>query len=179
MTENTHHRVHIGSFHRDLELYQIPGGPRIALFDLQCDVEITDEAARILEYRQRDRGIVVDAYVMPAGKATPLLQAIGRRARLPIAVAGKKKPYAASWIEHSYVSVTSGPQTLYLSGKMAAMLDGRKVAIVDDVVSTGGTLEAMKELLKKAGAEVVIVMVVFTEEIERNDVLSLGHLPLF
>lgn len=173
------HRVQIGSLVRDLEIYQIPKGPRVALFDLQCDVEVTDEAARALIWKQHQAKIEVDAYVMPAGKATPLLQALGRESGLPIAVAGKKKPYATDWIQHDYVSVTSGPQTLYMSVRLAASLKGKKVAIVDDVVSTGGTLEAMKGLLKKAGAEVVAVMVVFTEEIERPDVLSLGHLPLF
>jgi adenine phosphoribosyltransferase len=53
------------------------------------------------------------------------------------------------------------------------------VAVVDDVVSTGGTLRALSELLDDIGAQIIATLAVFTEGEKRSDVIALGHLPLF
>jgi len=53
------------------------------------------------------------------------------------------------------------------------------VVMVDDVVSTGGTLEAVMELLERVGGKLHGVMAVFSEGTPRSDVITLGHLPLF
>ena len=74
---------------------------------------------------------------------------------------------------------TNRVQALYLSEDDALDLFGKRAAFVDDVVSSGGTLEALKALARKAGAEHVATLAVFTEGSRRPDVISLGHLPLF
>ena len=58
-------------------------------------------------------------------------------------------------------------------------IEGKVLDIVDDVVSTGGTLESLVNLITDLGGEVVTTLVVFTEGVRRNDVISLGHLPLY
>ena len=80
----------------------------------------------------------------------------------------------------SVLSITTQtPQQLVIDGADVSKLEGKSVAIVDDVVSTGGTLESLIELITELGGDVVATLVVFTEGVRRNDVISLDHLPLY
>jgi adenine phosphoribosyltransferase len=79
-------------------------------------------------------------------------------------------------------SITTGStQTLHLDEKDRALVQGRRVVLVDDVISTGSTVEAMQRLMARAGAEVVAEAAVFTEggDGPPEGVVTLGHLPLF
>jgi len=80
------------------------------------------------------------------------------------------------------LSITTGePQYLYLDEKDRELMLGKKVVIVDDVISTGSTLQGMRLLVQKAGADVVAEAAIFTEG-ERarwREIISLGHLPVF
>src|SRR5690606_10879819 len=90
------------------------------------------------------------------------------------------KPYMLSPVTREVLSITTGkPQLLVLDGPDVERLGGKRVAIVDDVVSTGGTLDGLKDLLRSVGADVVTTLVVFTEGDPREDVVALGDLPLF
>jgi adenine phosphoribosyltransferase len=80
------------------------------------------------------------------------------------------------------LSITTGkPQTLILDEKDRELIQGGKVVIVDDVISTGSTLQGMRMILEKAGASVVAESAIFTEgdRAQWNNIISLGHLPLF
>ena len=78
------------------------------------------------------------------------------------------------------ISITTGkPQLLVLDGSDVPLLAGKRVAIVDDVVSTGSTLKGLRELIEQVGGQMVAVLAVFTEGTPRPDVTALGHLPLF
>lgn len=79
-------------------------------------------------------------------------------------------------------SITTGKeQTLFLDGKDRALIDHAKVLIVDDVISTGSTLQAMEKIVALAGAQVVGKAAILTEgeSAQWSDIHSLGHLPLF
>jgi adenine phosphoribosyltransferase len=80
------------------------------------------------------------------------------------------------------LSITTGkPQTLYLDEKDCELITGKRVILVDDVISTGSTLQGMRLVLQKAGAVVVAESAIFTEG-ERSQwesIVALGHLPLF
>jgi adenine phosphoribosyltransferase len=79
-------------------------------------------------------------------------------------------------------SITTGqPQVLYLDEKDQKLALGKRVVLLDDVISTGSTLEGMRQVMHKAGALVVAEAGIFTEgEIARwNHIVSLGHLPVF
>ena len=80
------------------------------------------------------------------------------------------------------LSITTGkPQTLWLDGKDLHLVQGKRVILVDDVVSTGSTLNGMRALVAKAGGTVVAESAVFTEGAPDAwpHVIALGHLPVF
>ena len=99
------------------------------------------------------------------------------------AVARKsKKLYMQDGISVTVQSITTkNVQTLYLSAHDTQLLKGKKVAIVDDVVSTGGSLLGMEELVKKAGGEVYVKAFVLAEgdAANRKDIKYLASIPLF
>ena len=89
--------------------------------------------------------------------------------------------YMGEALETKVQSITTGhPRTIYLDAKDRALCGGKRVAIVDDVISTGSTLQAMRDLVVRAGGRVVAEAAVFTEgDAEQwKDVVALGHLPL-
>ncbi len=80
------------------------------------------------------------------------------------------------------LSITTGaPQTLFLDEKDRDLMNGKKVVLVDDVISTGSTLQGMRLVIDKAGAEVVAEAAIFTEgeRAQWEHIVALGHLPLF
>ena len=171
------HSVRIGTETRDLPIVDV-GGVSVALLNLLGDTELVEAAAEELAARM-PHGI--EALVTPEVKAVPLAHALSRRTGVPYVVVRKtEKPYMVDAVVRSVVSITTGkPQDLVLDGGDVPRLAGRRVAIIDDVVSTGGTLHALTDLLREVGAEVAATLVVFTEGDERDDVIALGHLPLY
>jgi adenine phosphoribosyltransferase len=80
------------------------------------------------------------------------------------------------------VSITTGaPQTLHLDGKDRELVNGARVVLVDDVISTGSTQQGMRAVMDKAGGSVVAEAAIFTEgdEAKWQHILALGHLPVF
>jgi adenine phosphoribosyltransferase len=93
-----------------------------------------------------------------------------------------RKPYMVNCLESNVLSITTGrPQTLFVDGKDLQLVRGRQVALIDDVISTGSTLRAMRQLMVLAEATVVAEMAVFTEGSSQdwNEIVALGHLPIF
>lgn len=175
---NTYHVI-IGGVERDLPIVEVKPGVRVAVFSPLGDWEVNEAAGKELARKLPTR---IEALVMPDGKAQALLHVLGRETGLPTGVFRKElKPYMTGAVSVEFTSITTGkPQTLYVSGTDVAKLVGKRVAVVDDVVSTGSTLDAMNTLLVQIGATPVATLAVFTEGPEiRKDVISLGHLPLF
>jgi adenine phosphoribosyltransferase len=80
------------------------------------------------------------------------------------------------------LSITTGePQTLIMDEKDQSLVKGKRAVIVDDVISTGSTLQGMRMIMVKAGAEVVCEAAIMTEgeRAQWEQVIALGHLPLF
>lgn len=103
---------------------------------------------------------------------------------LPYYIVARKsvKPYMAEPLVDEVVSITTQKaQTLCLDGKDALAVKGRRVAIVDDVISTGESLSAIERLLEKAGAEIVAKAAILAEgeAAGRGDIIFLEELPLF
>jgi adenine phosphoribosyltransferase len=171
------HRIRIGSVERDLQIVNV-GEVSVALLNLLGDTELVEAAADELTARLPAG---VEALVTPEVKAVPLAHAISVRTGLPYVVVRKTvKPYMVDAIKRSVVSITTGrPQDLVLDGADVARLRGRNMVVIDDVVSTGGTLGGLIDLLDEVGGSVLATLVVFTEGAERDDVIALGHLPLF
>lgn len=171
------HTVTIGRETRQLPVVNV-GSVSVALLNLLGDAPLTEAAAELLAPRVPGD---VEVLVTPEVKALPLAHALSVRTGLPYVVVRKtRKPYMVDAVQRTVRSITTGtPQDLVLDGSDLPRLRGKRVAVVDDVVSTGGTLHALTGLLAEVDARVVATLVVFTEGDPRDDVVALGHLPLF
>ena len=173
------HVVTIGTLTLTLPIREVAPGISVALFNPLGDWKVNEAAGIELAKRIPNH---IDILVMPDGKAQALLHVIGRESSLPTIIARKeKKPYMRDTISVTVKSITTDkPQTLHVDGTDAEILKGKRVMIVDDVVSTGGTLDAMKRLLEQTGATYEGTLAVFTEgPAIRPDVIALGILPLY
>ncbi|RIK39018.1 MAG: adenine phosphoribosyltransferase [Chloroflexi bacterium] len=172
--------VQVGGLTRKLPIFQVAPGVKIALFNMLGDTEVVETAAELLAARLPSG---IEALVAPEVKAVPLGHALAVRTGLPYVVVRKvRKPYMADCLETQVVSITTGaPQTLYLDGKDRHLVVGKRVALVDDVISTGSTLKALRLLMAQAEAQVAAEMAVFTEgdAVAWPQVVALGHLPIF
>jgi adenine phosphoribosyltransferase len=174
------HTVKIGALTRDLPIFEVAPHVKIALLNILGDTEIVEHAADLLAARLPSG---IDAIIVPEVKAVPLAHAVAVRSTLPYVVARKiRKPYMVNCLEAEVVSITTGkPQTLIIDGKDRHLVEGKRVVIVDDVISTGSTLRALRLLMEKAHATIVAEMAIFTEGDDSDfpNVIALGHLPIF
>ncbi|MEZ0348666.1 MAG: phosphoribosyltransferase family protein [Thermus sp.] len=170
--------VEIAGVKRELPIVRVGPDVAVALLNLLGDTELTEAAAEALAKRLPPE---VETLVTPEVKAVPLAHALSRITGKPYVVARKtEKPYMINPVSRQVLSITTGkPQLLVLDGADVPLIRGKKVAIVDDVVSTGSTLSGLRELIEGVGGQVVAVLAVFTEGTPRQDVIALGHLPLF
>ena len=103
--------------------------------------------------------------------------------KLPYAVLRKThKPYMGDSLQSETLSITTGkPQTLFLDERDRRLVAGKRVAILDDVISTGSTLQGMRLIMNKAGAHIVAEAAIFTEgdRARWHDIIALGHLPVW
>lgn len=181
MTDSTSlqtHRVQIGSLTRDLPVVPVSDTVKVALFNMLGDTEITEEAGKELAKRIPSD---IKILITPEVKALSLAHVISRESGLPYIVVRKtQKPYMVNPVVRDVVSITTGkPQTLVMDGLDVEKVRGQRVAIVDDVVSSGGTLHSLQEIITAVGGDLGAVLAVFTEGEERPQVTALGHLPLF
>lgn len=173
--------VEIGGVKRDLRLFEIKPGLKIAVINILGDTELVEVCARELA-KKMDRN-AYDVIVTAEAKSIPLAHALSVVTQKPYIVLRKSyKAYMGDTIEAKTVSITTGrEQTLILDEKDRLLLKGKRVAIVDDVISTGSTLDGMRNVLKQADAQISIEAAIFTEgDSEKWDnIIALGHLPVF
>jgi adenine phosphoribosyltransferase len=177
---NRTYRVVVAGLTRDLPIITVPSGVRLAVFNILGDIEMTHAAGR--ELAARLHWSKPDIIVTTETKSVPLAYEIASLLELPYLVLRKTYvSYMGEALESKLQSITTGrPRTIFLDAKDRALCSGKRVAIVDDVISTGSTLHAMRDLMGRAGAQVVAEAAVFTEgDAEQwKDVIALGHLPL-
>ena len=175
------HPIEIGGVKRDLRLFEIKPGLKIAIINILGDTELVETCARELAKKMENRAF--DVLVTAEAKSIPLAHALSVITKKPYVVLRKSyKVYMGEVLKATTVSITTGrEQTLILDEKDRNLLSGKKAAIVDDVISTGSTLQGMRDLLEKAGAEVSVEAAIFTEGDPQDwkDIVSLGHLPVF
>jgi len=173
--------VDIAGVHRELPLFQIKPGLRIAILNILGDTELVQACGQALS--EKLTAVDYDVLVTAEAKSIPLAHALSVFTGKPYVILRKSyKPYMGNALQAETLSITTGqPQTLFLDEKDREMMKGKRVIVVDDVISTGSTLQGMRMLLQKAGAEVAGEAAIFTEG-ERarwQDIISLGHLPVF
>ncbi len=181
-TRQTYH-VEVCGLSREFPLFEVAPGVRVAIFNMLGDVEIVRAAGAELAKRLKELQPPVDVIVTAEAKSIPLAYEVAAQMELPYVVLRKSyKPYMGDAIKAETLSITTGqPQTLFLDEKDRALMAGKRVAIVDDVISTGSTLQGMRLVLDKADAKVVAEAAVFTEgeRAKWRDIIALGHLPVF
>lgn len=174
------YEMDIAGLKRDLPLCKVADDLYIGAFVMFGDVELTVHCAAELLKRAPE----YDYIIAPEAKAIPLLYEMARQSGADkYFVARKKaKAYMSSVFQVNVKSITTqGVQTLVLDQTDAELIHGKRIVIVDDVISTGESLRAMEELVNEAGGIIVGKMAVLAEgdANDRPDITVLGKLPLF
>jgi adenine phosphoribosyltransferase len=181
MANRDTYTVRIEGVTRHLPLFAVTPQLRIAVFNLLGDTEITTAATRGLAKKLAK--VDADVLVTAEAKSIPLAYHLSIELNKPYIVLRKDfKPYMGDALSAETLSITTGkPQKLFLDEKDRAAIQGKKVILVDDVISTGSTLQGMRLLMDKADAEIVAEAAVFTEgeRAQWGHIYALGHLPLF
>ena len=175
-----YYQVNIGGMIADLPIMPLPSGVNIAFFNLHGNVDLTEHCGKELAKLLADCDVVLTAESKGLQLAHVTARELGHKY---YAVARKsKKLYMQDGLEVTIKSsiTTGNPQKLYLSHADAELLRGKRVAIVDDVVSTGNSLEGLEEIVKLAGGIMQKKAFVLAEgkAAERKDICYLGVIPL-
>ncbi len=165
---------------RQLPLRPISDTLMIGAFVIFGDVELTCACARDLLKIAPD----FDYMVAPEAKAIPLVHEMARQGGRNDYFLVRKAPklYMDGVFEAVDRSITTvGEQKLYMDGADAKKICGKRILILDDVISTGGSLAAVESLVDQAGGQVVGRMAILAEggAANREDILFLEKLPLF
>ena len=174
--------MNIAGLTRELPLCKVTDDLYIAAFICFGDAEITVACAR--ELLKLVPASEYDYLFTAEAKSIPLIHEMARQsgaAKYFIARKGKKA-YMPDPIYVEDKSITTAtPQRLYLGQDDVALIRGKRLLIVDDVISTGGSLRAMEELIQKAGGTVAGKIAVLAEGDSKNrpDIRYLAPLPLF
>ncbi len=174
------YEIDIAGLKRQLPICKVTDDLYIGAFVIFGDVELTVHCAAELLKIAPD----YDYLVAPEAKAIPLIYEMARQSGADkyIVVRKKAKAYMSGVLEVEVQSITTaGKQTLVLDTAEAELLRGKRVLILDDVISTGESLHAVEVLMDKCGANVVGKMAILAEgdAIEREDITVLAPLPLF
>ncbi len=145
--------VNIAGVKRELPLFEVKPGLRIAILNILGDTELIEASADALleKLESFDYELIITA----ESKSIPLAHALSVRTKCPYVVLRKSyKPYMGNAIRVETNSITTGTvQTLILDEKDLNAIKGKNVLIIDDVISTGSTLEGMRNILSLANSQ--------------------------
>ena len=173
------YKMTIAGLERELPICPLNDKIDIAAFVMFSDVELT----KVVASQLLSMSPYFDVILTAESKGIPLAYEMARDSGKPYVVARKSvKLYMTDPIAVTVKSITTAAeQTLYLSQEKAEMLRGKKVLIVDDVISTGESLIALEKVVNEAGGEITGKAAVLAEgdAAERTDIIFLEKLPLF
>jgi adenine phosphoribosyltransferase len=172
--------MRIAGLDRDLPICRVTDDLYIAGFVIFGDQELTVACAKAL----LEKAPEYDYLITAEAKGIPLAHEMARQSGAEKYFLARKGPklYMTSVFEASVKSITTAKeQKLYLDGADAALMKGKKILLVDDVISTGESLKALEALVEKAGGEICGRMAILAEgdAQDRPDLIYLEKLPLF
>ena len=172
--------MNIAGVERALPLCPLNDKLQIGAFVMFGDVELTIECAKALLAKAPEYDVLITA----ESKGIPLAYEMARQRGGERYLLARKAPklYMRDVIKCEVQSITTAAaQVLYLDGYDAEYMKGKRVLIVDDVISTGESLNALVKLVESAGGNIVGKMAVLAEgeAADRNDIIFLEKLPLF
>ena len=174
------YEMDIAGLQRELPLCRVTDDLYIGAFVMFGDVELTVHcAAELLKLAPE-----YDYIIAPEAKAIPLLYEMARQSGAEKYFLARKgaKAYMTGVFEVEVRSITTMHiQKLVIDTEDAKMINGKRMLIIDDVISTGESLHAMEELVTRAGGIIAGKMAVLAEgdAYNRSDIITLGKLPLF
>lgn len=174
------YRLSVAGLERDLPLCPISDKLKIGAFVIFGDTELTCACARELVAMAPEHDVLITA----ESKGIPLIHEMARQAGEKRYVLARKsvKLYMKDVRRVDVTSITTAnTQTLYVDGADADYMKGKRVLIVDDVISTGESLKSLEKLVTVSGGEIVGRMAILAEgdAIGRSDIRYLAPLPLF
>ena len=172
--------LHVAGLTRELPIIKLSYDLSIASFVILGDTEIVRKTAPIIAKKLPE----VDFIVTAEAKGIPLAYEIARILNLNEYVVARKsiKAYMEEPIEVEINSITTtNSQKLYLNNQDAKKIKGKRIALVDDVISTGQSLKALERLVEKAGGKVLAKAAILAEgdAKDRKDIIFLEALPTF
>ena len=174
------YRMKVAGLERDLPICKVNDSLYIGAFVIFGDVELTEACARELLKRAPEHDIMITA----ESKGIPLVYEMARQSGENRYLLARKAPklYMQNVFTVKVNSITTAKeQVLCLDGADAEFMKGRRVLIVDDVISTGESLKALEQLVTKAGGNIVGRMAILAEGEAQNreDLIYLEKLPVF
>ena len=172
--------LNVAGLTRELPIIKLSYDLSIASFVILGDTEIVRKTAPIIAKKLPE----VDFIVTAEAKGIPLAYEISRVLNLNEYVVARKsvKAYMEEPIEVEVNSITTtNSQKLYLNNQDAKKIKGKRIALVDDVISTGQSLKALERLVEKAGGKVLAKAAILAEgdAKDRKDIVFLEALPTF
>lgn len=174
------YRMKVANLWRELPICKVTDSLYIAGFVIFGDQELTVACAKELLRRAPEYDYIITA----EAKGIPLAHEMARQSGAEKYFLARKAPklYMTGVFESSVKSITTAKeQTLYLDTADAALMKGKKILVVDDVISTGESLAALEALVEKAGGIIAGRMAILAEGDAQNreDLVYLEKLPLF
>ena len=178
--KDMYYEMNVAGLKRQLPLCPLSEDLMIGAFVIFGDMELTTACAKALVERCPEHDVMITA----ESKGIPLICEMSRMLGNEHYVLARKAPklYMRDVVTVEVNSITTDhKQTLCLDGRDAEYMRGKRVVIVDDVISTGESLHALEELLAHVGCEIVGRMAILAEgqAAERDDLTYLEKLPLF
>ena len=175
-----YYNMKIAGLDRALPICKVTDDLYIAGFVIFGDPELTTACAKELLAKAPE----FDYMITAEAKGIPLIHEMARLNGNQRYILARKGPklYMTNIISVTVHSITTAKeQKLYLDGADAERMKGKRILIVDDVISTGESLRAIEELVHSAGGNIVGKMTILAEgdAIDREDIIYLEELPLF
>ena len=175
-----YHTMEIAGLKRQLPICKVTDDLYIGAFVIFGDVELTEHCAAALW----KRAPAYDYLITAEAKGIPLIHEMARQSGQNKYILARKAPklYMNNVLDVSVHSITTAKeQHLYLDGDDAALMKGKRILIVDDVISTGESLMALEKLVEAAGGNICGRMAILAEgdAQTRDDIIYLEKLPVF